>query len=166
MKVKYLILYIYLVILVISTKCEEECATPAECYLKAIATLKQDREEMRRVIDSMQTKLDEANRKYEILSSTLAENETRLKTIEMDSTKNKTNDLQVQELSTSSEAPELNCISVKSGSRVTPCYTGYTTVGCNCGSSCNNWEIDMSGKFCNCKCGDISTAICCKIVLK
>ncbi len=48
-----------------------DCSTPADCYIKALATLNQDREEMRRQLDSYQSMYDQAGRENQKLKENL-----------------------------------------------------------------------------------------------
>lgn len=52
----------------IFVKCSE-CGTPAECYIRAIAILQNDREEMRRLNDNLSIKIDNLNKQIETLNT-------------------------------------------------------------------------------------------------
>lgn len=54
MKKIYQFIVLFICILTISTK--DDCSTPAECYIRAVATLNQDREEMRLNTDRLLNK--------------------------------------------------------------------------------------------------------------
>ncbi len=45
----------------------KDCETPADCYIKSIAILQQDRTEMRKQMDEVQKKLQETEEKYKTL---------------------------------------------------------------------------------------------------
>ena len=160
-KVFYLIFFL---VLNIYAYCEVDCGTPVECYVKAIAILKSDREEMIRKIDSMQQKLDDTYKKYEeLLSQTKLECENKYHN-SLTFTKDVNANLNGKiEQVVNSIPHEMQCYSATLGGRISPCKNGYRPVSCSCGSGSGTWDIDHNGRYCKCQSGEWATSICCKI---
>lgn len=142
----------------------KDCDTPADCYIKAIAILENDRAEMRRQMDSYEKKLEEANKKYQ----------ESLKQVESDF-ENKHQQCQNQISSLNQQLMNevdsvrrsilhnLECASSHAGGRWVGCPGGFKAVSCSCGSACGSWTIDHGNNSCNCHCGEWAEVVCCRL---
>jgi len=177
------ILILIIISLFITSNCEaeliklsstEDCKTPFECYLKAVETLKTDRAEMRRQIDSLsnqykedlqnyENKLKETTVKYEeLLNNSKAECNNQINILNQN-LQNLQNNINQRVTDVYNSIPRnLALTGTHQGGSYSGCPAGYIAVSCSCGSGCGSWDI-QNGNTCHCSCGEWTSAFCLKL---